>query len=129
MENFLNGLTQSESAALRLCAFKEELSDITLLAQRASRTKAPQGTNQVSVLQTELDEKKKEIAELRANSEGSYPSRQNFGSKRKPGTCRFCNKSGHWWRECRKRANEKPNWVPKNWVPKQNKKEADDKKN
>ena len=41
------------------------------------------------------------------------PSRQEFSGTRKPGKCAYCKIAGHWWRQCRKRANDDPNWTPK----------------
>ena len=114
IEAFLNGLNTSEATALRLCASSEELQDLTKLALRASRSRNSERNNkEVSALQEALQEAKKEVAELRENK---IPDRQNFQQRRKIGKCHFCNIPGHYWRECRKRARNDPNWRPKTIV-------------
>ena len=110
VEAFLNGLSQSEATALRLCASAEELKDVTLLAKKASRSRSTGKNDQVSALETELLAAKSEVAELRKRA--NYPDRQEFGKQKRQGNCRFCDKAGHWWRECRKRARVQPNWKP-----------------
>ena len=108
---FLNGLSQSEATALRLCASAEELADVKKLALRASRSRSTATQNdQVNALQTEVLAAKAEIAELRKKTQ--YPSRQDIDKKKRQGSCNYCNNKGHWWRECRKRANAQPNWKP-----------------
>ena len=109
---FLNGLSQSEATALRLCASAEELADVKKLALRASRSRSTATQNdQVNALQTEVLAAKAEIAELRKQTQ-YLPSRQEMDKKKRQGSCRYCAKKGHWWRECRKRANAQPNWRP-----------------
>lgn len=112
VEAFLNGLSQSEGTALRLCASSNELEDVMKLAQRASRSRGSGRSDEVNALQQALQETRKEIAELKDGK--NYANRQNFGQKRwKKGKCHYCQIPGHFWRDCRKRAYESPNWVPK----------------
>ena len=113
-EAFLNGLPSSESTALRLCANEEELGNVLLLAKRASRSR-PNTTknNEINELRNVIKETKDSLNEIKETKK-AYPDRQEISSKptRRNGSCHFCKRYGHFWRECRRRASVKPNWRP-----------------
>ena len=96
VEAFLKGLPNSEQSALRLVASDAEMLDVNALAKRASRS----ARTQTAVNAVTMDQKK------------ILPDRQEITRSRFRGNCYYCNKFGHSWRRCHKRAQNDREWKP-----------------
>ena len=109
VEQFLEGIPYSESSTLKLVATDAEMMDVDALAIRASRTSKPR--KQVSTIsgQKVITKAVPENLNTSRGPKNNPPVLRRRGGRF---NCHFCNRFGHGWRACFRRAREDPNWQP-----------------